>query len=295
MLFRKSRPRPRQTKTPSIRSLKLSDHEFDQLRRLVRDHAGIKLNQKKRALVVSRLSQRLRDLDLENFSQYIDLLQNANSDDELIRMINRITTNKTDFFREQHHFTFLTQTVLPEVVRRTAGGGPKKLRAWSAGCSSGEEPYSLAITISQFFQDRPGWDCKILATDLDTNMLARAAAGVYDSKRLAPVPKHLRERYFTVQRQDGLTLYQVKPEIKRMVLFRKFNLMTPEFPLRNQLDFIFCRNVMIYFGTADRLRIVTNFHRLIHPEGYLFVGHSESLMMVPDLFKHVESTIYKRQ
>lgn len=290
--------KPRQADQPSdkfaVMPLELSDREFAQLSDLVKAHTGIKLNQNKRALVVSRLSQRLRALKLTGFSQYIDLLQRSDSDGELINMINRITTNKTDFFREQHHFTYLTDIVLPQMVQRADRTGEKKLRVWSAGCSSGEEPYSLAITLSEFFRDLAGWDYKILATDLDTNMLNHAAAGVYDSQRMAPVANHLKTRYFTVQHQGGQTVYKAKAELKDVILFRKFNLMTPKFPLKTRLDFIFCRNVMIYFTIEDRIRILTNFHNLIHSEGYIFVGHSESLMMVPNLFKYVASTVYKK-
>lgn len=272
----------------------LSDDEFERIRALVKLHTGINLNDGKRTLVVSRLTKRLTDLGLSNFSEYIEVLQNSDPAGELMAMINRITTNKTDFFRENHHFQFLTKTLLPSILAKHQESGQRVVRVWSAGCSSGEEPYTLAITLNEFFRHRPNWQWRILATDLDTNILDRAQAGVYDRQRVSPITKKLLTRYFSRERQGDKEVFAVKPELKGNILFRRFNLMAPDFPLKVAVDFVFCRNVLIYFTHDDRVKIATNFHRIIKPGGYLFVGHSESLMLVRDLFKYIANTIYQK-
>lgn len=272
----------------------LSEGEFDQIRALVKQHTGIHLSDQKRSLVLSRLTRRLRSLGLANFTEYIKVLQGPGAEEELLNMINRITTNKTDFYRENHHFEFMTKTLLPGLVSQAQRTGQKKVRIWSAGCSSGEEPYTLAITLAEFFKNLPGWDYKILATDLDTNMLRKASAGVYDARLLEPVPRDKLNRYFTQNRGDGADTYTVSQKLRDLIIFRKFNLMSPTYPVKVPLDAVFCRNVLIYFTNQDRVRIVTNFHRVIKPGGYMFVGHSESLRQVNELFKYTGTTVYQR-
>ncbi len=271
-----------------ISSVGISEDEFNRIRSLVKKTTGISLGEHKRDLVVSRLASRLRAFNLSTFSQYLEFLENAENDEELVNMINRITTNKTDFFRENHHFEFLKNQVLPEIVE---GGRSNKIRCWSAGCSSGQEPYSLAITLAEFFNGQPGWDCKILATDLDTNILRQARAGLYKYEQIKLIPQPLITRYFDKRGQDD---YQVKNSLKSMIIFRKFNFMNPSYNIKVPLDFIFCRNVMIYFDANDKLDMVTKFAGTLKSRGYLFVGHSESLMMAKDTFANVGPTIYRK-
>ena len=267
----------------------ITEDEFNRIRELVKRNTGISLGSHKRDLVVSRLAQRLRKLNLSSFSEYLHLLEEAGDSGELVNMINRITTNKTDFFREIHHFKYLTDVILPKI---TAGGGSGKVRCWSAGCSSGQEPYTLAITLQEFFAGKSGWDVKILATDLDTNMLHTADQGIYQAEQLAPVDPDLVRKYFT-KLSDGQ--YQVKPVLRNMITFKKFNFIShATYNVRVPLDFIFCRNVMIYFDAQEKHDIVTKFAAVLKPHGYLFVGHSESLMMAKDIFNNIGPTIYQK-
>ncbi len=273
----------------------ITDKEFDLFRRLIYEQTGISLSDHKRELVVSRLARRLRALKLKSFKEYYDYL--IGSEDgfrEMSQMINRITTNKTEFYREAHHFDFLAETLLPELAAEKEQSGVKKIRAWSAASSTGEEPYTIAITMAEFFKDRPGWDIKLLATDLDTEVLTHASQGVYSADRVEPVPKALLTKYFHKVQRNGETHYRVSSTLREMIVFRRFNLHTPVFPFKIELDFIFCRNVMIYFGNEDKLELLKKFHKVLKPAGYIFVGHSESLMMVRHLFKYRKNTIYQK-
>jgi chemotaxis protein methyltransferase CheR len=275
-------------------AFKLKPKEYEVIRVLVKEQTGINLGLRKKDLVVSRLSKRLRTLGLSDFKQYVAYLSGPEGPDELVQMINRITTNKTDFFRERHHFDFLGDKLFPELVEMGCDKDKRRVRAWSAGCSSGEEPYSICITAAEFFQDKPGWDFKLLATDLDTSMLQKASARIYEEQILDPVPRNLRMKYFKRIKQGSKVLYEAVELLRNMITFRKFNLMHPTYPLKNPLDFIFCRNVLIYFDQQDKIDIMTKFHSVLKPGGYMFVGHSESLMMVKHLFKSVGPTVYRR-
>lgn len=272
----------------------LPDREFDVIRQMVKSKTGISLSLHKRDLVISRLTRRLRDLGLDSFTQYIEYLRADSEGAELVQMINRITTNKTDFFRERHHFNFLAEKLLPPLFDQGEKSGQRVLRGWSAGCSSGEEPYSIAITLSEFFANRPGWDIKLLATDLDTVMLEKASRGEYDPALLEPVGKAFVGKYFDRQGRGEGAPHKVKPSLRQMLTFRKLNLMRPEYPLKVPLDFVFCRNVLIYFDMDDKISILTKFHRVLKPGAHIFVGHSESLMMVKDLFRFVDTTVYRK-
>lgn len=273
----------------------ISGQEFQKLRKLIHEATGISLSDHKKELVVSRLAKRLRALELDSFSQYYEFLTTSNrGPDELIQMINRITTNKTDFYREDHHFKYLAEYVLPELVALKGERGDKKIRAWSAACSTGEEPYTLAITLKEFFAQHPGWDVKLLATDLDTEVLTFASRGLYPEDRVKPVPRAYLAKYFTRTRGPAGPAYQVANELRQMITFRKMNLHRKTFPFKVQLDFIFCRNVMIYFDMEDKITLLTKFHHHLRTGSHIFVGHSESLMMVKDLFKYVQSTVYKK-
>ncbi|MCF8041256.1 MAG: protein-glutamate O-methyltransferase [Desulfarculaceae bacterium] len=272
----------------------LSDQDFNAIAHLVESHTGIHLGQAKRNLVISRLSRRLRALGLGDFSQYVTLLCSGRADAELVEMINQITTNKTDFFREPHHFKFLSEQVLPTLENQAPRLGPKHLRAWSAGCSSGEEAYSLAMTLEQFCSPRPGLTWKLLATDLDTNMLRLASSGCYLHEQMAKMPRELLFKYFHRRRESGGYVYEVKPYLRHMISFGKFNLIHAGYPRRTPLDFIFCRNVLIYFDGPQKQAIVEKFVDSLRPGGWLFLGHSESLLHTNRKLLCVGPTIYRK-
>ncbi len=277
------------TPTLCAQSFSITEKEFHLFRDIIYRQTGIQMSEKKRNLIVARLSKRLRALNLSNFSEYYEYLNtSSNASDELNNLINRITTNKTDFFREKHHFDFLVNEIFPSFLDTARINGMRRLRIWSAGCSSGEEPYSIAMTVADFFKDERGWDLKILATDLDTDILMKASKGVYSSQQITPVPINYLSKYF-VRTSQG---YEVSPQIKAMIAFRKLNLMDPSFPMKKPFDIIFCRNVMIYFDEETRKDLVKKYYNHLSDIGYMFVGHSESLMYMKHLFKFLKHTVY---
>lgn len=270
-------------------SFTITEKEFNLFRDIIYRLTGIQMTEKKRNLVVARLSKRLRALNLHSFSQYYDYLNTSTSAaDELSNLINRITTNKTDFFREKHHFDFLANEILPSYISAAQKGRERRLRIWSSGCSSGEEPYTLAMTVAESFKNERGWDLKILATDLDTDVLTKASRGVYSSQQIAPVPLGLLSKYF-VRSSEG---YEVSQQLKSMIYFRKLNLMDPVFPMKKPFDIIFCRNVMIYFDEQTKQDLIKKYHSHLKNDGYMFVGHSESLMTMKHLFRFLKHTVY---
>lgn len=277
------------TATLCAQSYSISEKEFKLFRDIIYHHTGIQITEKKTNLVVARLSKRLRALNLQSFSEYYDYLNTSlDASSELNNLINRITTNKTDFFREKHHFDFLSKEVFPACIESAKRGGERRIRIWSAGCSSGEEPYSLAMTIADSFRDERGWDLKILATDLDTDVLMKAYKGVYSSQQITPVPIEYLSRYF-FRTSDG---YEISHQIKSMVTFRKLNLMDNSFPMKKPFDMIFCRNVMIYFDDDTKHELARKYHSHLKSNGYMFVGHSESLMYMKHLFRFLKHTVY---
>jgi chemotaxis protein methyltransferase CheR len=271
----------------------LSDDEFREFQLRILDQAGIALSESKRALVTTRVSRRLRRLGLSSFRDYLDLLTHGDTDgEERVEFVNSITTNKTDFFREQHHFAFLRDTVLPEVIQRTPRGEPLRLRLWSAACSTGQEPYTLAMTVAEAGSEWQRADVRILASDIDTNVLHTASAGAYDAERLEQVPAALRERWFHLA-QDGSGT--IAPMLRDWVVFRQINFMDVPWPIRTHFDAILCRNVAIYFARDTQRWLFENLAAHLAPGGYLMVGHSENLAMMSDLFDLVGPTTYRRR
>ncbi|MBW1711637.1 MAG: protein-glutamate O-methyltransferase CheR [Deltaproteobacteria bacterium] len=273
----------------------ITDKEFELFQQLIHRETGITLSPKKKELIVSRLAKRLRALKLDSFSNYYQFLtEDEGGPQEMGQLVNRMTTNKTEFFREAHHFEFLADELLPALAAEKQRTREFRIRAWSAACSTGEEPYTLAITMCEFSADHPSWDIKILATDLDTEVLSHASRGTYSQDRVAPVPKGLRAKYFGKIAGASPPAYQVSPELQEMISFRQFNLHRPTYPFKGKFDFIFCRNVMIYFSMPDKIELLRKLHTILKPGGHIFVGHSESLMMVKDIFKYIKNTIYKK-
>lgn len=269
----------------------LTDREFLLFRELIYRETGINLSDKKKKLIVARLSKRLRALGLESFTGYYQYLKESpEADNEIVNLINRVTTNKTDFFREMHHFDFLRQDLFPRMAAAGRKTGSRRLRIWSAGCSSGEEPYSLAMTALEAFKAERGWDIRILATDLDTEILQKAIAGSYPAQALAPVPRDYVSRYFSRTGEN----YVVGDACKSIVAFRKLNLISGTFPMKHPFDIIFCRNVIIYFDAKTKDALLTRYHSHLKNDGHMFIGHSESLMHMKDKFRFLKHTVYQK-
>ncbi len=276
----------------SVMASHLTDAQFDTLSTLVKRVAGINLHDGKKELVKSRLNKRLRSLNLNSFDEYIDYLAADKSAVEMTAMLDAISTNLTSFFRENSHFEFLADTELPRIVAQAAHGG-RRIRIWSAGCSSGEEPYTIMMCLMENLPDASRWDVKLLATDLSTQVLSRAKQGLYTEERVASIPLALRSRYFRPVRHGSETLYQVNDDIRRKITFARVNLMD-DWPMRGPFDVIFCRNVMIYFDKPTQERLVNRYWDLLAPDGLLFIGHSESLTGVKHRFRYVQPTVYQR-
>lgn len=277
--------------TLCAQSYEITEKEFQLFKDIIYRQTGINMSEKKRNLIVARLSKRLRALNLNNFSEYYKYLsENLNTGDEIINLINRITTNKTDFFRESHHFDFLLNEIFPALIRDGYTRRERRLRIWSAGCSSGEEPYSIAMTVCEAFKEERGWDIKILATDLDTEVLMKASRGAYPSQAVSPVPIGYLSKYFERTAQG----YEVDQKVRSMVTFRKLNLMEPSFPMKRSFDIIFCRNVMIYFDDETKRTLLRKFYNHLNDGGFMFVGHSESLMYMKDIFRFLKHTVYQK-
>lgn len=267
-------------------TIELRDKDFEQISRLVYEQCGIHLHDGKRELVKARLGKRLREGQFKSFADYYQFVTTDEGTEELILMIDSISTNLTYFFREESHFTKL-KSILPAFMKSKS-----RLQIWSAGCSSGEEPYSLAMCASETLGNT-GSGVSILATDISTKVLKSAAGGIYPKDRVARVPNDLLRRYFQYGTGQSAGYYKVKNEIRDTIEFRRFNLMHT-FPADFRFQIIFCRNVMIYFDKKTQDALINRFYGALEPGGYMFVGHSESLTGLNHAFQYVEPSIYKK-
>jgi len=272
-----------------LREFVFGEEDFHALRTLVKQVTGINLTEAKRELVYARLSRRLRALNLRSFRDYRKLLK-ADGGAELVQLCNAITTNLTAFFREPHHFEYLRTHVLGPMIASPPAS--RRLRIWSAGCSTGEEPYSIAMTVLEAVPDIHRWDIKILASDLDSNVLARARDGVYSTDRLRHMSDAARERFFSPVDEEQRA-WQVNPELQRLVTVKSLNLMNP-FPMKGPLDAIFCRNTIIYFDKDTQRQLFSRISRLQQPGQLLFLGPSETLFRTSDAYTLLGRTIYRR-
>lgn len=263
---------------------------FKRFRDIAYERAGISLGEGKQSLVEARVSKRLRALGLSHASDYLDYLEDPGNDEELIHFLDAISTNYTFFFREADHFAFLT-----ECVKRWLDSGQKRFRFWSAASSSGEEPYSIAITLHEAFEGK-GIDYRLLATDISTRVLQRAYAGVYSEEALRQVSKAHRLKYFDRMgsRAEEDAEYQVKQFLKDIVVYKRLNLSTPPFPMSGPLDAVFCRNVMIYFDRPVRQRLVSEIERLLKPGGVLMIGHTETLTGIATGLRVIRPSMYEK-
>lgn len=268
----------------------ITPQEFDFVRTVVEKNAGIVLSSNKIQLVQGRLVRRARELGLSSIGEYCEMIRNGGPE-ELVGLINAITTNVTSFFRESHHFDALVSVMMPEAMGRNERS--RRMRIWSAGCSSGEEPYSIAMAAAETLANSRGWDFKILATDIDSEILHIAEDGFYSSERLAGISEERRRRWFIRDDRHHDGEWQVGPELKSLITFKPLNLMN-NWPMRGPFDIIFCRNVMIYFDQPTRDRLLMRYAGLLADGGYLCLGHSESIHGQHRHFKLVGRTIYRK-
>ena len=273
------------------REFEFTQADFESLRVLVRKVSGITLSDAKRELVYGRLSRRLRHLGITSFSQYREYLAGPEGVSEIVEFTNAVTTNLTAFFREPHHFEYLRQKFL--LPRLADAAASRRIRIWCAGCSTGEEPWSVAMTVAEAIPDLQRWDIRILATDLDTQVLRTCTAGEYPADRLRTLPGARLNRFFDSCGTAASPRFRVKPELMSMVSFRQLNLMNP-LPIRGPLDAIFCRNVIIYFDKDTQRNLFRRVAPLQRPGDLLFLGHSESLLQVSDAWESVGRTIHIR-
>lgn len=272
-----------------MREFAFGEEDFHALRVLVKSVTGIHLSEQKRELVYGRLTRRLRALQLRTFAEYRERLKGDVQ--ELAELCNAITTNLTSFFREPHHFQYLREHVLAPLAAEPPGG--RRLRIWSAGCSTGEEPYSIAMTVLETLPDAGRWDVRILATDLDSEVLERARRGIYPPERMGNISPERLQRFFTGHQEPGGACRRVSPEAAALITFKQLNLIHA-LPMKGPLDAIFCRNVVIYFDKETQRELFARMARLQRPGDLLFLGHSESLFKVCDSYALIGKTIYRR-
>ncbi len=264
------------TKIVTTRNEALSSADFERLRALIYAESGINLSSDKQTMLEIRLRRRLKSLHISSLTDYCDrLFGHQGLENELVELIDVVTTNKTDFFREAGHFDYLVAKALPDLARRN--GASRMSLVWSAGCSTGEEPYTLAMVLSEYAQSCPGFRFSILATDISTDVLAKASMGIFKSDVLRPVPTGLQRKYFMRSKDPESDLVRVVPELRAVIDFRRLNFMDSDFDLPHTPEIIFCRNVIIYFDRPTQERLLKKLTRKLAPGGYFFAGHSESL------------------
>jgi chemotaxis protein methyltransferase CheR len=270
----------------------ISDQEFGQLRDLIQARFGINLTEQKRSLLVGRLQKLMRQLNLATFSSYYEYLSNDKTEGTLSELVDLVSTNHTYFNREKDHFDYFSAIALPKVVAKLKKENRKDLRIWCAGCSTGEEPYTLLMLMMEYLgADYSSWDAGILATDISDRALTIARCGTYANDRVMQLPDPLRKKYF-IRAGDGEMA--VVDNIKKEATFRRFNLMNTSFPFKKPFQMIFCRNVMIYFDQPTREALVSRYHQHTEPGGYLFIGHSETLGRTQSLYRYLKPALYQK-
>jgi chemotaxis protein methyltransferase CheR len=275
-------------------SATLQDREYQRLSQYIEKVCGIRIPPSKRVLLEGRLRRRLRALKIPDFATYCDHVLSRDAGlDEIVPMIDEITTNKTDFFREPFHFDFLAKHGLPALAR--IGAGPQhELRAWSAACSSGEEPYTLAMVLADFASSRFGYRYSILGTDICSEVLEQAKRAVYPDDRIEPIPFAMRDKYLLRSKNRSARLVRIAPHLRVHVSFRRLNFLDRDYQIAEPMDFIFCRNVLIYFSRETREAICSRLCSHLRPGGYFFIGHSETLQGMGGTLRMVAPTIYRK-
>lgn len=273
-------------------TIDLTDVEFSKISRLVYENSGILLTEAKKELVKSRLTKRLRDGQFKSFNEYYKYILKDDSGKELVFLLDSISTNFTFFFREPKHFEYLREGFLPELIRRKRNR-ERKIRFWSAGCSSGEEAYSIVMTILEVIDNPLVWDIRILATDLSSRMLQVAKSGIYHKEKVSGLSSTLLKKYFLKGDDKWKDYVKIKDHIKQYIQFQRVNL-AESFPARDSFDCIFCRNVMIYFDKIIQKKIIDRFYEALNPDGLLVIGHSETLSGIEHSFQYLKPSIYKK-
>jgi chemotaxis protein methyltransferase CheR len=273
---------------------KLRPREYERLSRYIEEFCGIRIPPSKRVLLEGRLRRRLRALNMSDFAEYCDHVMSSEAGlDEIVPMIDEVTTNKTDFFREPVHFDYLSNHALPTLAQ--TGAGPQHtLHVWSAACSSGEEPFSLAMTVADFALSRFGYRYSVLGTDICTEVLDQAQRAIYPDDRIEPIPFAMREKYLTRSKNRSARLVRIAPHLRTHVTFRRLNFLESDYQMAEPMDVIFCRNVLIYFSRETQTAICTRLCSHLRPGGYLFIGHSETLQGILGSLRMVAPTIYRK-
>lgn len=267
--------------------------EFQQFSSFIYDQVGIQLPPSKKTMLESRLHKRLKSLGFSSFEQYGEFVFSEQGQKvEIIHLIDVVTTNKTDFFREPGHFEFLTRTTLPTLLKKRDVSRANPVRVWSAGCSSGEEPYTLAMVLEEFACKHRDFHYTILASDISTRILETARKAVYLDDRTSDIAMPIKKKYLMRSKDRENPLVRICPELRSKVSFRRINFMDPDFGIAEKMDIVFCRNVVIYFDKPTQQTLMRKFHQQLRPNGYLFLGHSETLNGINADFKSVGSTVY---
>jgi chemotaxis protein methyltransferase CheR len=271
----------------------MSDREFTLYRKLIYSRAGICLTPPKKALLEARLGRRVRELGLGSFLAYYEYVTEDPTETELVRLLDRVSTNETHFFREPRQFNFLEQKIIPNWTTQAMRGlRPRRIRVWSAGCSTGEEPYSLAMILLEYFPPDHGWEIEILGTDLSSRVIETAQRAIWPIERAKEIPEKYLKRFMLKGTGSQIASMKAGPEIRTIVRLENLNLNDATYPIAGFFDLILCRNVLIYFDAASRARVIGRLQRHLAPEGYLFVGHAESLNGINERLRHVIPTVY---
>ncbi|MGM0377025.1 MAG: CheR family methyltransferase [Bacteroidota bacterium] len=276
----------------NIYKAQLSDKDFQKLAGFITRETGIKMPLAKKVMLQSRLKKRLTALNITSFSEYTEyVLSKDGLSTELIHMLDAVSTNKTDFFREAIHFEIMRDLVLPEFAQSRNG---QPFKAWSAGCSSGEEPYNIAMVIDDFLRGGYSFDYQVRGSDISTAVLRTAINGVYTEPRIAPVPKYMLHKYFMRSKDKTKKMFKVVPEIRKKVQFSRINFMDDTYKVPERFDAVFCRNVLIYFDRPTQEAVVSKLLNHLKPGGYFFIGHSESLIDMNLPLKGVRPTVFRK-
>ena len=273
----------------------LSTQEFDKLSSFIYDQCGIKMPPIKKTMLETRLRKRLRATGHNTFGEYCNFLFSKQGTlEELIHMIDVVTTNKTDFFREPAQFTFLTNTALPELVQMSGAGKSRPLHIWSAGCSTGEEPYTIAIVLSEFARQFSQFQFSVLATDISTRVLDTAKTAIYENEKVGIIPMELKKKYFLKGKNHRKNFVRVVPDLRKRIGFQRINFMEGNLNVTDKMDIVFCRNVIIYFDKETQERVIKKLLDQLVPGGYLFVGHSETIFNSNFPIRQVAPSIYRK-
>ncbi len=276
----------------SMHLASLSDKEFKILSNYIQINYGIKMPPQKKIVLQGRLQKRLKKLDIPDFKTYCDFVFSKEGGNEIIHMMDVVSTNKTDFYREPTHFEFLEKELLPMLNNNSSR---TMLKIWSAGCSSGEEPYTLAIVLNEFKIKHPGFDFHILATDISTQMLQNGANGIYKEERIDIVPLNLKKKYFLKSKDQNNPMVRVVKPLRDKVVFKRLNFMDSTYQINDNFDIIFCRNALIYFERENQEKVINKLCQKLKPEGYFLLGHSESITNMKVPLNSIKPTIFKKK